>query len=113
MSTDESAPGGLDWGVSRTCESGVCVAVVRNVESILIGNSSQPSALVSTFTTDEWRYQARSFRRNRLIWRKYSVIMWSSWAFTQLSSRVEVRIPRVHRIFTIWQPSATCFSNVP
>jgi predicted secreted Zn-dependent protease len=54
MSTDEPAPGGLDWRVSRTCESGACVVVARNGESILIGNSSQPNAPVITFTTDEW-----------------------------------------------------------
>jgi hypothetical protein len=30
------------------------VAVARNGESILIGNSSQPNASVSTFTADEW-----------------------------------------------------------
>ncbi|MGZ3386751.1 MAG: Scr1 family TA system antitoxin-like transcriptional regulator [Isosphaeraceae bacterium] len=35
MSTDESALGGLNWRVSRTCESGACVAVARNGESIL------------------------------------------------------------------------------
>ena len=55
MSTDESAPGGLDWRVSRTCESGACVAVARSGESILIRNSSQPNDPVSAFTTDEWR----------------------------------------------------------
>jgi len=54
MSTDESAPAGLDWRISRTRESGACVAVARNGESILIGNSSQPNASVSTFTADEW-----------------------------------------------------------
>jgi hypothetical protein len=31
------------------------VAVARSGESILIGNSSQPEAPVSVFTTDEWR----------------------------------------------------------
>ena len=55
MSTDESAPGGLDWRVSSTCESGACVAVARSGESIFIGNSSQPNVPVSVFTTDEWR----------------------------------------------------------
>jgi hypothetical protein len=55
MITYESAPGDLDWRVSRTCESGACVAVARSGESIFIGNSSQPNAPVSVFTTDEWR----------------------------------------------------------
>lgn len=55
MSTYESASGGLDWRVSRTCEGGACVTVARSGESILIGNSSQPDAPVSVFTADEWR----------------------------------------------------------
>ena len=55
MAAYESAPGGLDWRVSRTCESGACVAVARNGESILIGNSNDPNASVSVFTIDEWR----------------------------------------------------------
>jgi len=55
MTTYESAPGGLDWRVSRTCESGACVAVARSGESILVGNSSRPSAPVIVFTADEWR----------------------------------------------------------
>jgi predicted secreted Zn-dependent protease len=55
MAAYESAPGGLDWRVSRTCESGACVAVARSGESILIGNSKEPNAPVSVFTTDEWR----------------------------------------------------------
>jgi Domain of unknown function (DUF397) len=55
MSTGESAPGGLDWRGSRTCESGACAAVAHSGESVLIGNSSQPNAPVSIFTTNEWR----------------------------------------------------------
>jgi len=55
MTTYESAPGGLDWRVSRTCESGACVAVARSGESILVGNSSRPSAPAIVFTADEWR----------------------------------------------------------
>jgi uncharacterized protein DUF397 len=55
MSTYTSAPGGLDWRVSRTCESGACVAVARCGESVFIGNSSNPDAPVSEFTTIEWR----------------------------------------------------------
>ena len=54
MSTYESAPGGLDWRVSRTCESGACVAVARSGESILMAiRRAQRSSEV--FTTDEWR----------------------------------------------------------
>jgi hypothetical protein len=55
MAAYEAAPGGLDWHVSRTCESGACVAVARSGESIFIGNSSEPTAPVSVFTSDEWR----------------------------------------------------------
>jgi hypothetical protein len=55
MAAYEPAQGGLDWRVSRTCESGACVAVARSGESILIGNSNEPDAPVSVFTIDEWR----------------------------------------------------------
>lgn len=55
MSTSESAPGGLDWRVSRTCESGACVAVARSGESVLIGNSNMPGIQTIAFSTDEWR----------------------------------------------------------
>ena len=55
MSTAESAPGGLDWRISRTCESGACVAVARSGESVLIGNSNVSGKQPLSFTTDEWR----------------------------------------------------------
>jgi predicted secreted Zn-dependent protease len=55
MSKYGSSPTGLDWRVSRTCESGACVAVARRGESVFIGNSSDPTAPVNEFTTDEWR----------------------------------------------------------
>jgi hypothetical protein len=55
MSTYKSAPGGLVWSVSRTCESGACVAVARSGESVFIGNSNNLEAPISEFTTDEWR----------------------------------------------------------
>jgi predicted secreted Zn-dependent protease len=55
MAAYESASSGLEWRVSRTCESGACVAVARSGESILIGNSNKFSAPASVFTTDEWR----------------------------------------------------------
>src|ERR1035437_8185504 len=32
--------------------------------------------------------------------RKYSVITWSRWTFAQLSHRVRVKSPQVHRILT-------------
>ena len=55
MSTAESTLGGLDWRVSRTCESGACVAVARSGGSVLIGNSNMPAIQAISFTTDEWR----------------------------------------------------------
>lgn len=56
MSTYASALGDLDWRVSRTCESGACVAVARRDNSVLIRNNSIPNAPVSEFTADEWRH---------------------------------------------------------
>lgn len=55
MSSDVSALSELDWLVSRTCESGQCVGVARRGQSVLIRNTSSPEALVSEFTTEEWR----------------------------------------------------------
>jgi Domain of unknown function (DUF397) len=55
MARDMSALGGLDWHISRTCESGACVAVARSGESIFIGNSSQPNIPAIAFTAEEWR----------------------------------------------------------
>jgi hypothetical protein len=56
MPTYASAPGDLQWRVSRTCESGACVGVARRGEDIFIGNTSDPESPVSKFTTDEWRH---------------------------------------------------------
>ncbi len=56
MAKYEAPPEGLDWHVSRTCEGGACVAVARNGESVFIGNSSDPDAPASVFTSDEWRH---------------------------------------------------------
>jgi len=46
----------LDWRVSRTCESGACIAVARQGESVLIRNSYIPDSPVSEFTAEEWRH---------------------------------------------------------
>ena len=57
--------------------------------------------ILEQIATQQWCHVgAHTVRAENLV-RKYSVIMWSSWAFTQLSRRVEVRIPRVHRILTL------------
>jgi hypothetical protein len=55
MSTYPSGQVGLDWHVSRTCESGACVGVARQGEFVLICNTSSPEGPVSKFTPDKWR----------------------------------------------------------
>jgi Domain of unknown function (DUF397) len=55
MSKYGSPPEGLDWRVSRTCESGACVAVARRGESVFIANTSDLHAAANEFTADEWR----------------------------------------------------------
>jgi hypothetical protein len=45
---------GLNWLVSRTCESGACVRVARLGESILIG-SEDSEGPITKFTIEEWR----------------------------------------------------------
>lgn len=55
MSTRLVVSGSLDWRISRLCESGACVGVARQGEFVLIGNTSDPEALVSRFTSQEWR----------------------------------------------------------
>jgi hypothetical protein len=44
----------LNWRTSRTCDSGECVGVARQDESVLIRNTSDPKAPVSRFTRKEW-----------------------------------------------------------
>lgn len=54
MSACVPAPSDLYWRVSRTCESGQCIKVARQGESVLIGNTNDPEGHVSEFTTNEW-----------------------------------------------------------
>ena len=56
MSTQASAPGGPDWRVSRTCDSGACIKVARDGEFVIIGNTVNPAGSISQFTVDEWRH---------------------------------------------------------
>jgi predicted secreted Zn-dependent protease len=56
MSGHVSAPGDLDWRISRTCEGGACIGVARQGEFVFIGNTSDPKASLSIFTTDEWQH---------------------------------------------------------
>jgi hypothetical protein len=55
MSVHFSYPGNLDWHASRTCESGACIRVARQGESVLIVSTDSPETLVSKFTLQEWR----------------------------------------------------------
>ena len=56
MSTQASAPGDLEWLVSRTCDSGACIRVARKDEFVIIGSTVNPAGSVSQFTVDEWRH---------------------------------------------------------
>jgi hypothetical protein len=55
MSAYPSAPGDISWRVSRTCESGACVMVARQGDSVVFGNTSQPDGPVYKYTTAEWK----------------------------------------------------------
>ncbi len=56
MSIYASAPGDLEWRVSRTCEGGACIKVARKGEFVVIGNTANLAGPVSEFTADEWRH---------------------------------------------------------
>jgi Domain of unknown function (DUF397) len=55
MSVSPSAPGDMSWRVSRTCESGACVMVARQGDSVVLGNTSNPDGPVFTYTRAEWK----------------------------------------------------------
>jgi hypothetical protein len=55
VSVEPSATGDIVWHVSSTCESGACVMVARQGDSVLLGNTSQPDGPVYTYTRAEWR----------------------------------------------------------
>jgi predicted secreted Zn-dependent protease len=54
MSNSPVASGYFDWRISSRCDSGACVGVARQGESVLVGNTSDPEAPVSRFTRQEW-----------------------------------------------------------
>jgi predicted secreted Zn-dependent protease len=54
MSIYQDAAEGLSWRTSRTCDGGACVGVARQGEFIIVGNTANPEAPVSRFTTQEW-----------------------------------------------------------
>lgn len=45
----------LVWRKSRTCDGGACVIISRQGDSILIGNSGQPTGPFNTFSRAEWK----------------------------------------------------------
>lgn len=55
MSNSPVASGDFDWRISSLCDSGACVGVARQGESVLVGNTSDPEVPVSRFTRQEWR----------------------------------------------------------
>ena len=54
MPTYKSAPGDLNWRVSRACDSGACVKVARDGGSVVFGNTAEPNGPVITYTRAEW-----------------------------------------------------------
>ena len=54
MSTSLAVSGGINWLISRLCEGGACVGVARQGEFVLIGDTGDPEASVSRFTSQEW-----------------------------------------------------------
>lgn len=55
MSSVPTGAGNLAWRVSPTCESGACVMVARDGDSVLVANSGRPDGPVNVFTRAEWR----------------------------------------------------------
>ena len=54
MTVYPSAPGDLNWRISRTCDGGACVMVARHGDSVVFGDSSQPNGPVYAYTRTEW-----------------------------------------------------------
>ena len=46
--------GDISWQISRKCESGACIMVARQGDSVLLGNTSDPDGPFSTYTITEW-----------------------------------------------------------
>jgi hypothetical protein len=55
MITYPSAPGDLNWRVSRTCDGGACVMVARDGDNVVFGNTSKPDDPVYSYTWAEWK----------------------------------------------------------
>jgi predicted secreted Zn-dependent protease len=54
MTIYPSAPGDLNWRVSRTCDSGACIMVAPYGNSIVFGNTRQPDGPIYLYTKTEW-----------------------------------------------------------
>ena len=54
MTVHPSAPGGLNWLVSQTCDGGQCIMVARHGDTVVFGNTSRPDGPVYTYTRAEW-----------------------------------------------------------
>jgi uncharacterized protein DUF397 len=55
MVTYPSVEGGVGWRVSRTCDGGACVMVMRREDSVIFGNTSQPDGPTYAYTMAEWK----------------------------------------------------------
>lgn len=55
MTINASAPAGLGWRVSRTCDGGACVMVARDGESVVFGNTAEPGGPVYSYSRAEWK----------------------------------------------------------
>jgi Domain of unknown function (DUF397) len=55
MAIYPSAPGDLNWHVSRTCDSGACIMVASYGDSVAFGNTSQPDGPIYLYTKAEWK----------------------------------------------------------
>ena len=58
-----TAPEGLKWRASRTCDGGACVMVARDGEFILFGNTTQPDGPKLSYTRAEVEAFAAGIRR--------------------------------------------------
>jgi predicted secreted Zn-dependent protease len=58
-----TAPEGLAWRVSRTCDGGACVMVARDGEFILFGSTTQPDGPKLSYTRAEVKEFIAGVRR--------------------------------------------------
>lgn len=63
MTLHRAGAGEIVWRTSLTCESGGCVAIASHKDSILLGNSSDPSSPIATYTRAEWREFVKGIKR--------------------------------------------------